>query len=163
MMTTSSPSVGLKWVVGPVVLAALTGVAGHYLSLRPHGPFAAAVDRSSAVARKALAAAPALAVANATWALGDVDAIKTMARFEMDRIGDSNGSQLARVLLRFGLVDTNPDGQAAVFNQACVADASYCAHLKEAAERETKARLVSPGDRLPLYFLTGHPHEASPQ
>lgn len=85
-----------------------------------------------------------------------------MARFEIDRLGDSNGCQLARVLVRFGIVDTNPDGQAAVFHQACLADVSDCDHLKEAVERETKARLISPGNHLPLYFLAGHPHLASP-
>jgi hypothetical protein len=35
--------------------------------------------------------------------------------------------------------------------------------MKEAAEREVKARFVAPGNVLPLYFTGGHPRLAGPQ
>lgn len=49
-------------------------------------------------------------------------------------------------------------GQAALFAQACVADQSLCdqERLKQAAQREARARLVPPGNVVPLYF-GGHP------
>ena len=105
-------------------------------------------------------AAAARAVADLTWAFGNVESVKTMAGAELARLAESEGPARARVFLRFGIVDTNPDGQAALFSQACVADPSICADpaaTKAAAERETRARRVAPGNVLPLYFLGGHP------
>jgi len=162
MTKASSPVVGLKWVVGPVVVAALAGVVGHLVAQRPHGPFAQRFAALAAGDRKPLENAPAFALANATWAAGDVEAVKKMARFELDRLPESETAARARVFVRFGIVDTNPDGQAAVFNQACITDQGHCDHLKEIAERETKERLVAPGNRLPPYFLAGHPHVGAP-
>jgi len=103
--------------------------------------------------------AAAQAVADATWAFGSEDAARKMFRVELDRIPESNGPARARVFLRFGIVDPNPDGQAALFAQACVADASLCEldKMKEAAKREVQARFVPPGNVLPLYFGGGHP------
>jgi hypothetical protein len=102
----------------------------------------------------------ARAVADLTWAFGSAESVKAMAGAELARLAESDGPARARVLLRFGIVDANPDGQAALFNQACVADPSICsdpAAAKGAAERETRARRVPPGNALPLYFLGGHP------
>jgi hypothetical protein len=91
--------------------------------------------------------------------LGSEDAVKKMLRAELDRLPEAEGKARARVLVRFGIIDSNPDGQAAVFFQACVADPSLCdrARLIAAAERETHARLVEPGQHLPLYLMSGHP------
>ena len=47
-----------------------------------------------------------------------------MFRTELDRIPDTDGPGRARVFVRFGIIDTNFDGQAALFAQACVADAT---------------------------------------
>jgi hypothetical protein len=102
--------------------------------------------------------AAALAVADATWAFGSENAARKMFRTELDRLPESEGPQRARVFLRFGIIDTNPDGQAALFNQACTADAKICDHMKEAAQRELRGRFVPPGNVLPLYFGTGHGH-----
>ena len=73
----------------------------------------------------------------------------------------SDGPGRARVFVRFGIIDTNPDGQAALFAQACVADPSLCdrERLKKAARREVQARFVPPGNVVPLYF-GGHPRSA---
>ena len=110
-------------------------------------------------------AAAALAVADATWAFGSEDAARKMFRIELDRLPD--GPQRARVFLRFGIIDTNPDGQAALFNQACAADAQICdpAKMKEAALREVRTRFMPPGNVLPLYFSNGrgHPPMAGPR
>jgi hypothetical protein len=158
-----SPEIGLKWVVGPVVVAALAAVAGHVRAARARGPFAAEIAALPEAERQAVERAPPLAIANATWALGSVEAVRQMLRFELDRLSDTEGVDRGRTLIRFGIIDTNPDGQAAVFNQACVADPRACDdQLKVAAEREVHARLVSPGNRLPLYFIGGHPRVQLP-
>jgi hypothetical protein len=106
---------------------------------------------------KSLEGIPALTVANAIWALGSVESVKRMTRAELGRLPESEGKLRSRVFLRFGLIDTNPDGQAAVFFQACASDPSICDATKQAAEVEARARLVAPGNHLPLYFLDGHP------
>jgi hypothetical protein len=109
---------------------------------------------------ESLQSAAARAVADLTWAFGNVESVKTMASAELARLDSSNGPARARVFLRFGIVDTNPDGQAALFSQACVADPSICtdpAATKRAAEVETRTRRVTPGNVLPLYFTGGHP------
>jgi hypothetical protein len=96
--------------------------------------------------------------ADVIWASGDEASVRGMFRTELDRIPESDGPARARVFIRFGILDDNPDGQAALFNQACAADPNVCGvdALKQAAEREVRARLVPPGNHLPLYF-GGHP------
>src|SRR6185503_40523 len=91
-------------------------------------------------------------------------AARKMFRAELDRIPDADGPGRARVFLRFAAIDTNFDGQAALFAQACAADARICDRdkMKEATEREVKARFVAPGNVMPLYFV-GHPRLAGPQ
>jgi len=108
------------------------------------------------------ASVAALAVADATWAFGSEEAARKMFRTELDRLPETDGPRRARVFLRFGIIDTNPDGQAALFNQACVADAQICDHMKEAALREVRARFVPPGNVLPLYFSNGRGHPPIP-
>ena len=86
-----------------------------------------------------------------------------MAGTEINRLPETQNMHRARVLLRFGIIDTNPDGQAALFAQACVADPTMCDDgLKQAAQREVKSRFVPPGNALPLYF-GGHPPHAPPR
>jgi len=93
-----------------------------------------------------------------------LDAARKMFRAELDRIPDADGPGRARVFLRFATIDTNFDGQAALFAQACAADARICDRdkMQEATEREVKARFVAPGNVMPLYFV-GHPRLAGPQ
>jgi hypothetical protein len=140
--------------VGPLALAVAAGGAGHVPVRRARGEPAAAATR----AQQALEAAPALAVANVVWAFGTADAVKAISRTELDRIPASDGRQRARVLVRFGSVDDNFDGQAAVFGQACVADQDLCAspaQLRRAVETELRTRFVAPNG-LPSYIV-GHP------
>jgi hypothetical protein len=118
--------------------------------------------RLPGAARKDPVGAAARAVADVTWAFGSEDAARKMFRAELDRIPDTDGPGRARVFLRFGIIDTNFDGQAALFNQACTADAAICDHMKEAAAREVQARLVAPGNVMPVYFV-GHPRLAGPR
>ena len=73
-------------------------------------------------------------MANVTWAFGSEEAARKMFRSELDRIPEAQGPQRARVFLRFGIIEINPDGQAALFAQACAADARLSDHLKEAAQ-----------------------------
>jgi hypothetical protein len=100
----------------------------------------------------------AFAVADAIWAFGSENAARKMFRIELDRLPD--GPQRARVFLRFGIIDTNPDGQAALFNQACNSDPQICDHMRDAAWREVKVRFMPPGNVLPLYFSNGRGHPA---
>ena len=153
----------LQWGVAPLAIAALAGALGQRHAREQRGPFLQKTAALSPSDRNLLESATALAVANATWAFGSVEAVRKMARFELDRIPETDGLHRARVFVRFGIIDTNPDGQAALFAQACVFDPDDCDHLKEAAERETAARFVAPGNHLPLYFLGGHPHVAGMQ
>jgi hypothetical protein len=120
------------------------------------------ISRPSQAETHSLEAVPAFAVADVTWGFGSEDAVRTMAGNELDRLPASETAQRARVFVRFGIIDTNPDGQAALFAQACVADPNMCNdRLKDAAQREVKARFVPPGNVLPLYF-GGHPAIAAP-
>jgi hypothetical protein len=153
----------LQWGLGPIAIAALAGALGQRHASEQRGPFLQETAALSPSDRNVLESAPALAVANATWAFGSVEAVRKMARFELDRIAETEGPTRARVFVRFGIIDTNPDGQAALFAQACVFEPNDCDHLKEAAQRETGARFVAPGNHLPLYFLGGHPHIAGAQ
>lgn len=108
--------------------------------------------------QKDLESALPLATANVTWAFGSEDAARKMFRRELDRIPESDGPQRARVFLRFGIIEIHPDGQAALFAQACAADARLGDRLKEAAQAEVRARFVPPGNVVPLYFGSGgHP------
>ncbi|HYQ04666.1 MAG TPA: hypothetical protein VER96_38595 [Polyangiaceae bacterium] len=145
--------------LGPIALFAVALLVGYARASGPRARFAQAVATLTDAERAALPAAAALTVANATWALGSEEAVRKMLRTELDRLPETDGRARARALIRFGIIDSNPDGQAAVFFQACVADSSLCerAPLIAAAERETHARLVEPGRQLPLYLMAGHP------
>lgn len=143
-----------KWVLGPLAALALGGLIGR--SRIEPGKFVDATTSLSEGQRRELESIPAIAVANATWAYGSVDSVKRMLRAEIDR-PETEDPRRARALVRFGIIDTNPDGQAAVFASACALDSALCdQRLKEAAEREIRARFVAPGTTLPLYF-GGHP------
>ena len=154
----------LIWIVGPLAVALLVGVISHRWTLGRHGLFYAATASLPAGERQALEGAPALAVANATWALGSVQAVRDMARIELDRLPESEPLRRARVFLRFGMIDTNFDGQAALFGQACMADAGLCdpERLKAVASREIQARFGASPNALPLY-VTGHPPVTGPR
>ena len=155
--------VGLWWVVAPLVIATAAGAVGHLRAARPRNALAAEMETLSELQRRTLAELPARAIANATWLLGTVEAVRQMARFELDRLDPADGAARARTFVRFGIVDTNPDGQAALFNQACAADEHVCnENLKMAVEREVAARLVAPGNRVPPFFIAGHPHFPGP-
>ena len=152
----------LKWILGPLAVALVFCGLGQGLAVRRDQVYAATA-RLPPAERAGLESAPALAVANATWAFGSVDAVKKMARIELDRLPESEGPRRARVYLRFGIVDTNPDGQAALFGQAWAADPKMGNQgLKDAAVREVHARFVAPGNVLPLFFLGGHPPISGP-
>lgn len=147
----------LAWGVGPLAVAAASAWVGHLRAESAKGRFYLATKAASSAERAALEAVPALAAANAAWAFGPVNAVRATSVLALEQVPESDGKSRARTFLRFGIVEENPDGQAALFAQACVADASLCERMKEAAERETQARFVSPGNHLPLYFLGGHP------
>jgi hypothetical protein len=145
-----------RWIVGPLAVFSVCGLLGRNRAGSDRGEFFDAVAALPRTERDALEAAPALAVANASWSYGNEDSVKNMLRSELDRIGESDPGQRARVLIRFGIFDTNPDGQAAVFSRACADDPTTCNDgLRPIAEREVKARSVPPGNQLPM-FLGGH-------
>lgn len=143
------------WVLGPFAIAAMAGVLG--ASAKPRDPVVAAAAALGVAEQKQLEGLPSQAIADAAWALADVDTAKAMLQAELDRLPETEGPARARTLIRFGIIDANPDGQAAVFSLACNADPSVCDHMREAAARETALRLVAPGNQLPLSLLGGHP------
>jgi hypothetical protein len=150
----------LKWGLAPLAIAALTGALGQMRAQAQRGKFFDATASLSAAERKALESMPALAMANATWAFGSADSVMKILKFELDQLPESEGASRARAFVRLAIIDDNPDGQAAVFSQACSDDPGLCEQtpLKEAAERETQSRFVAPGNQLPPTFLGGHPH-----
>jgi len=157
----------VKWVLGPLVVVLLSARWGQFRAEARRAQAFGAPANLSQAARTALSVAAARAAANGAWALGSVDSVKDASKFELDQLppqGTGSPADTARrvqLLLRFGIVDTNPDGQAAIFGQVCMTDPQVCEHLKDAAERETRTRLVAPGNHLPLYFVPGHVHVPS--
>ncbi|HEY0464489.1 MAG TPA: hypothetical protein VGC79_09785 [Polyangiaceae bacterium] len=149
----------VKRLLGPLSILVLALLVGYARANEPRARFAQGIASLSDSERGALESGAGFTVANAIWALGSEDAVKKMLRTELDRLPESEGRARARVFVRFGIIDSNPDGQAAVFFQACASDPNLCdrARLIAAAERETHARLLEPGQHLPLYLLSGHP------
>ncbi len=147
----------LAWWLGPALAGAVGLTVGQLHLNAKRGIFQRATAALSMAEQRTLEAAPALAAANAVWAFGNYDAVHAMMRAELDRLADSDPRLEARVLVRWGIIDPNPEGKAAVFSQACALDKSLCDHMKEAAQREIDARFVEPGDHLPLYLIGGHP------
>jgi hypothetical protein len=145
------------WLLAPVAILVGAAALGHQMTVRGRGPIYAGTAGRSAAEVQDLESATALAVANAIWAFGDADAVKAMARTEIDRLPASDGPARARVLIRFGTVDSNFDGQAALFGQACVFDPTLCdpASVKRAVETELRARFVPP--RVLPSYVVGHP------
>jgi hypothetical protein len=146
-----------KWLVAPLAFGLAGAALGHWRVVNGRGPIHAGAAGRPAPERQALESAPALAVANAIWAFGTADAVKGMARTELDRLPAAEAQRRARVLVRFGIVDTNFDGQAALFGYACQADQNLCTpeQVKQAVEQELRARFVYP-NVLPTYVV-GHP------
>jgi len=147
-----------RWL-GPLLVLALACFLGYARARNQRTQFVRATTGLSNAERSALESVPKLAVANAIWALGSEAAVRKMLRSELDRLPEAEGPARARTFVRFGIIDDNPDGQAAVFFQACVCDPSLCERpsLIAATEREIRARLVEPGRHLPLYLTSGHP------
>jgi hypothetical protein len=147
----------VAWVLVPLAAAVAGGAVAAQRSHAARGAFYAVPAKLSVTERQGLESGAALAVANATWAFGSGDSVKKMLRFELDRLPEADGQTRARTLVRFGIVDQNPEGQAAIFSQACAADTTLCDHEREAAQREVERRLVPPGNHLPIYFIPNHP------
>ena len=147
------------WFLGPLAVGAVGGELGSLRAKRERGELFASTSSLSEQERKQLELVPARVMDNAAWTLGSGDVAKTLAKFELDALDTTVGARQARVFIRFGLVDANFDGQAAVFASACAADPSVCdtARLKQAAAEEAKARFVPPGNHLPLSLIGGHP------
>jgi len=148
-----------KRALGIAALFAVALLLGYARANEPRARFAQAIASLNDAERSALSSAPGQTVANAIWALGSEEAVRKMLRAELDRVPAADAKARARAFVRFGIIDSNPDGQAAVFFQACVSEPSLCdrARLIAVAERETRARLVEPGQHLPLYLMSGHP------
>jgi hypothetical protein len=76
---------------------------------------------------------------------------------ELERLPESSMKERARALLRLGLVDPNPEGQASLFAQSCMLDPSTCSDVAAVASREVARRFVPPGNHLPVSLIEGHP------
>ncbi len=149
----------LLWVVGPLVLGAVAGELGSARAKARRGEFFAATSALTDAERLRLETVPIRVVDNAAWTLGGYELVRKVLKLELDAPDETDGARRARVFIRFGMIDQNFDGQAAVLNSACVADPSVCdtAKMKAAAEHEAKERFVAPGNQLPLSLIGGHP------
>jgi hypothetical protein len=149
----------LVWLVGPLVVAAVAGELGSSRAKAQRGTFFGATSALPEPELKRLELLPIRAMDNAAWTLGGWELTRKLLKFELDALDELDGPRRARVLIRFGMIDTNFDGQAAVFSAACVVDPGVCdtAQLKEAAVQQAKERFVAPGNHLPLSLIGGHP------
>lgn len=152
------------WLLGPLLAAAGAGELGSLRAKAERGQLFARTSALPERDRKLLEAVPARVMDNAVWALGSGEVAQKLVKFELDELDELDGPRRARLLIRFGLIDRNFDGQAAVFAAACTADASVCdqTRLRDAAEHEAGARFVAPGNHLPLSLLGGHPPIGAP-
>lgn len=156
-MTPSRAARLAKWVVGPLVVAALGALAGQQVADSQRGRFFDATRKLSASERQAVELGTFAALANAAWAFGDAAAVRNTLRAELERLPDSSTNERARALLRLGLIDPNPEGQATLFAQSCMQDPSGCDQVAERASREVAQRFVPPGNHLPVSLIEGHP------
>jgi len=150
-----------RWVVGPLLVALLSARVAQRRGEARRAQFFGVPANLTVAEARAAQGAPARAAANAAWALGSPAVVKETSKWELDQLAPTEVARRVQLLLRFGIVDTNPDGQAAIFGQVCATDAAVCDHLKDAAARETRTRLVAPGNQLPPFFIAGHPHVPS--
>jgi hypothetical protein len=161
-VTLARVRLALLWLVGPLVAVAVAGWLGSARAKAARGELFAATSSLPELERRRLEVVPLRVMDNAVWMLGGWELTRKLLKLELDTLGapdELDGPRRARVLIRFGMIDTNFDGQAAVFAAACVADPSVCdtARLKAAAEEEAQRRFVSPGNHLPLSLIGGHP------
>jgi len=99
-----------------------------------------------------LEGAPAALVADAAWMLADPKTARRVTETELQRLYFVEGPQKSQILIRFALLDANPDGQRALYAQACVADPEVCADWRPAAQREHAKRVAAQ-----LQLPSGHP------
>jgi hypothetical protein len=150
------------WTVGPLLVLLAAAWLGFARQRELRGRFYRATEALSEAELKSLEAVPVLAAANAAWALGPAESAKRTIDAVLESVPPADSARRAQALVRFGLIDSTLDGQAAVFGLACAAEPGYCdAGLERAARREVAQRFVSPGNSLPLYF-GGHPPIAGP-
>jgi hypothetical protein len=163
-VTLPRPLTLAQWVLGPLLVAALAGELGGMRAKAQRGSIFVQTSALAPQESKHVEAMVARAMDNAVWTLSGADVAQKLVKFELDHGDDRDGARRARLLIRFGLIDRNFDGQAAVFAAACTTDASLCdqVHLRDAAEREAGLRFVSPGNHLPLSLIGGHPPLGAP-
>lgn len=161
-MTLPRPVAVAQWLVGPLLVAALAGELGGMRAKAQRGNIFVQTSVLAPEESKRLEAVPARAMDNAVWPLSAAEVAQKLVKFELDRAED--GARRARLLIRFGLIDRNLDGQAAVFAAACTMDATLCdqIRLRDAAEHEAGLRFVPPGNHLPLSLIGGHPPIGAP-
>lgn len=151
-----APRLG-KWLVGPVLVAALGALVGQRLADSQRGRFFDATQKLSAAERQAVELGTYAALGNAAWAFGDATAVRKTLHAELERLPEASTKERARTLLRLGLVDTNPEGQASIFAQCCALDPSMCENVADVASKEVALRFVPPGNHLPVSLIEGHP------
>lgn len=153
-----------QWLLGPLLVAVLAGELGGLRAKAQRGRIFVQTAALAPADLKGLEAVPPRAMDNAVWPLSSADVAQKLVKFELDRVDERDGARRARLLIRFGLIDRNFDGQAAVFAAACTADATLCEQLRlrDAAEHEAGLRFVPPGNHLPLALVGGHPPIGAP-
>ncbi len=147
----------LLWWVAPLVGLAIGMLVGQRLTDGESGASFEAPSTMTPVEIATFEGAAAMTMANVTWVTGSLEQVKHASSAALQALPESAGRERARLFLRLSLIDDNPDGQRALSASACAADTSVCADQAAAARREAQLRLVTPGNRLPLWMLGGHP------
>lgn len=146
----------ISWLVLPSLALALGLYLGVTCNADQPGAFFGAPTLTTPQQRAILEAAPHLAIADAAWQLADIKTTQAITRAELDRLAPE-GYERARALVRFALLDSNPDGQAAALSQACIAHAPTCEQLADSARQQAATRWVGAPPALPLSLVGGHP------
>ncbi|HET9955300.1 MAG TPA: hypothetical protein VFQ61_12385 [Polyangiaceae bacterium] len=148
----------VEWLAGPALLAIFAGILSATHRAPPPNEFGRRLASLSEAQRRALEAAPMRAIAEVVWAFGNITVLKRNLESELTRTDDSEPQVRARLLLRRGIIEPNPEAQWALFAEACSADSTTCPQIKDLATREAEKRHVSPGSSLPLSLMgSAHP------
>jgi hypothetical protein len=149
-----------SWLLGPLLAATIGALGGRSLEPGRDTAFFDMPVRIDAPRNAALEGAVFSSVANATWAFADETTVRRVLQSEIQRLESHGGPAEARAVLRFAVIDTNPDGRKALFARACTVDPSVCENLGASQRREAEVRFVPPGN-VP-WFETMREHPALP-
>lgn len=148
----------VAWLVGPLLVLGLGALWGRSSEASRDASFFDMPKRISKEQNAEFEAAVFASVANAAWAFGDITSVRSLLQSEIHRLEPQGGSAEAQALLRFALIDNNPDGRKALFARACNVDVGSCEDLEASQRKQAEQRFVPPGNAVSFELRkSGHP------